>query len=81
MKNLNRQKNIANSRFFACAAGARLLQILRRAAVRPTVGGVVARFHSSAGCHFHVTPGFASTNNLTRCGIFRGKILRRKIKN
>jgi hypothetical protein len=76
MSNANHQKNIAKSRFFACANDARLLQILTRAAVRPTVGGVVSRVHSSAGCHFNdaVTPGSIDKTILTRGGIFRGKV-------
>jgi len=76
----NPQKNIAESRFFACANDTRLLQILQRAAVCPAVGGVVSRFHFSAGGHFNheVTPGSTKKNILTRCGIFRGKVLRRQ---
>jgi hypothetical protein len=80
MNDSNRQKNIAKSRFFACADGARLLHILQRAVVRPTVGGIVSRFHSFAGDHpnCRYTLGSDDKNNLKRCGIFRGKVLQRQ---
>jgi hypothetical protein len=80
MSNLNLQKNMAESRFFACANDTRLLQVLQRAVVRPAVGGVVSRFHFSAGGYFNceVAPGSTHKYNLIRRGIFRGKVLRRQ---
>jgi hypothetical protein len=76
----NRQKNIAKSRFFACASDTRLLHILQRAAVRPTIGGVVSRFQFSAGEHSNcaVTRGSIKKRHLLRCGIFRGKVSQRQ---
>jgi hypothetical protein len=79
MSRLNHQKNIAKSRFFACAGDARLLHILQRAVVRPTVGGVVSRFHSFAGDLPNCRHTLGSNdNNLKRCRIFRGKVLQRQ---
>jgi hypothetical protein len=80
MNSVNTQKNMAKSCFAACAKDTRLLQILTRAVVRPTVGGVVSRFHFSAGCHSicQATSGTAHINHLTRCRIFRGKVRQRQ---
>jgi hypothetical protein len=76
------QKNIANKRFAACAAGLRLLNFLPEAARRATVGGLSRNFYFSAGCRFRddFTPPM-SENNLTRHEIFRGKVSRRKNQN
>src|ERR1035437_1021937 len=79
MKTMNHQKNIVQPRFAACTHGSRLLIFLSEAARRATAGGLSWEFGFSASCHFRddFTP-LMSKNILTRCEIFRGKILRRK---
>ena len=65
-------------RFASCARVARLLKILPEAARRAVDGGVFLTF--PAGRNFSAAFPQATMNkkNLTRRGIFRGKISRRK---
>jgi len=60
-------------RFAACARGIRLLQVSAQAAGNAPVGGTV--LISPVGC------GFSNKKNLTRSGIYRGKISRRNNQN
>jgi hypothetical protein len=77
---MNCEKFTLNHRFAACAAGARLLSICMRAAGRVPASKSVSKVHLSAGYFIHVgmTPGLPNKTNLTRCKIFRGKVLQRK---
>jgi hypothetical protein len=83
MKTMNCKKIIAGGRFAACVDGARLLSICVRAAGRAPAGKTVSPFHLSAGgiSRDQFTSGSKNKANLTRCGIFRGKISRRKNQN
>jgi hypothetical protein len=60
-------------RFVACARGIRLLQVSAQAAGNAPAGGTV--LISPVGF------GFSGRKNLTRSGIYRGKISRRNNQN
>jgi hypothetical protein len=60
-------------RFVSCARGLRLLQVSAQAAGCAPAGGTV--LISPVGC------GLSNKKNLTRSGIYRGKISRRNNQN
>jgi hypothetical protein len=74
-------KNDGFARFVSCVAGAGLLMILSQAAKRV----INAKAHHVFPDGFKFTGGFkpeaTDRNNLTRGGIFRGKVSRRKNQN
>jgi len=80
---MNRPTNPEKSRFVACAHDRRWLTIFARTAGRVPVSKSSSPIHLSAGSFFQVpsTPGHQHEVNLTRCGIFRGKISRRQNQN
>jgi hypothetical protein len=71
-------KNQLIMRFASCVRGAGLIKILTQVARRAMDGEGLSVF--SAGKRFtdDFKPAVKGKNNLTRCGIFRGKISRRK---
>jgi hypothetical protein len=71
-------KNYSFVCFASCVSGTGLIKILSQVARRAMDGGGLSVF--SAGKRFtdDFKPAVKGKNNLTRCGIFRGKILRRK---
>jgi hypothetical protein len=72
------QKNIANTRFAACTASARLLIFSGDAARRATAGSCSTNFQFSTGGFFRSDFMPLSDNkNLNRHEIFRGKVSRR----
>ena len=76
---------VENPRFVACADGARLVSIGLRTARRAPVSESGSLFHLSAGGDirglFRSVSEQSDKTNLTRCGIFRGKIPPRKNRN
>jgi hypothetical protein len=81
MKLMKDELNMADGRFAACTRGTRLLIFLPEAARRATANGLSGKSGFSAGCHFRDLTPHMSKNILTRHGIFRGKISRRKNQN
>jgi hypothetical protein len=75
---LTSDKNDSFTRFASCVRGAGLIKILSQMARRAMDGEGLSDF--SAGKRFtdDFKPTVKGKNNLTRRGIFRGKILRRK---
>jgi hypothetical protein len=77
---LTPNKNQDFARFAPCARGAGLLKIQPDAARRAMPGGTLSVL--PGGNKFDdFKRAVTGRNNLTRCGIFRGKILRRKTRN
>jgi len=83
MKTTELQKIVASPRFVACTTGARLLSIYGRAARRAPASESGSPVQLSAGGFSRdgFTPGLQNKFNLTRCGIFRGKIPLRQTQN
>jgi hypothetical protein len=71
-------KNDSFARFAPCVPGTGLVKILSQLAGRAMDGEGLSVL--SAGKRFadDFRPAVKDKNNLTRCGIFRGKILQRK---
>jgi hypothetical protein len=78
----NNQKFAPKTRFAACAGRARLLTMALRAARRAPASGSVSIVHHSAGNFFQdePMPGCQNRIHLKRCGFFRGKLRRAKLK-
>jgi len=77
---LTLNKNNYFSRFVSCTDGAGLLKILSQAARRVITSNVPPVFPEGFTFTDGFKPSITVINNLTRGGIFRGKISQRKIK-
>jgi hypothetical protein len=66
------------ARFVSCVRGAGLLKKLPVAAGHAPTDGMFLISTFGFGFSDDFKPAFTNTNNLTRCGIFRGKISQRK---
>jgi hypothetical protein len=75
---LKLNKNESFARFASCVRGAGLLKNISEAAGFTLTDGTLRISTVSFGFDNDFTSVVANTNNLTRRGIFRGKISRRK---
>jgi hypothetical protein len=65
-------------RFASCVRGAGLIKVLSQVARRAMDGEGLSDLSAGRGFSDDFKPALTNKNNLTRCGIFRGKILQRK---
>ena len=78
---LTLDKNIRFARFVSCMLVAGLLKILPEAAGCAKAGGTFLISPVGFGFSDDFKPALPDANNLTRCGIFRGKVSQPKTQN